>query len=176
MDMHLHLAPWLSDAGELLAELDTSGVDRGVLYAVYGPVAFPVQRDPNEHVSEIALESGGRIYGLASLNTTHPQWDEDGGTVRDAELDRLVTYMSRPEFVGAKLAPPHTCLQLDGGRMEDVVRTVAESPTVRRRVVAVHVGTTPFCGPIGAAVGLEVSERRSAFDLAPFGRAATACE
>lgn len=146
--MHLHLAPWYSAADTLLEEMNKSLVDRGVLYAVYPPMTFPGMRDPNEEVSELALASGGRIAGFASLNTTHADWS----AMREEELDRLLGYLDRPEFVGAKLAPPHTCLSLKGERIADVVGAVASSSTP---LLAIHVGTTPFCGPIGKAVGLE---------------------
>lgn len=148
IDMHLHLAPWFQTVDDLLNELDGALVDRGILYAVYPPLTFPGTRDANEQVSEMALGSDGRIVGLASCNTTHSDWN----ATRDAELQRLAEYLDRPEFVGGKLAPPHTCLRLDGERIADVVRTISASTTP---VLAIHVGTTPFCGPIGAAVGLE---------------------
>ena len=151
IDMHLHLAQWFQSADGLLAEMDRSLVDRGILYAVYPPgsITFPGTPDPNEQVSEMARNSRGRLFGLASCNTTHDSWDEN---TREQELTRLRTYLDRPEFVGAKVAPPHTCLPLDGQRMSDVARTVSESTTP---VLAVHVGTTPFCGPLGAMIGLQ---------------------
>jgi len=151
IDMHLHLAQWFQSVDGLLAEMDRSSVDRGILYAVYGPgsTAFPADMpDPNDQVSEMASNSQGRMFGFASCNTTHANWN----AMRDEELMRLQTYLDMPEFVGAKLAPPHTCLPLDGERIRDVVRTVSESTTP---VLAIHVGTTPFCGPLGAMFGLK---------------------
>lgn len=41
----------------------------------------------------------------------------------------LAVLLGRPEFVGAKLAPPHTCLPMFGDRIEDVVKAVAASST-----------------------------------------------
>lgn len=148
IDMHLHLSFWYTTVDSLLEEMDNTLIDRGVLYAVYPPLLFPGTRDANDVVSEMVLDSGGRIAGFASLNTTHPDWN----ATRDEELGRLSQYLDRPEFVGAKLAPPHTCLPLKGERIEDVVATVAASSTP---LLAIHVGTTPYCGPIGKAIGFE---------------------
>jgi hypothetical protein len=51
------------------------------------------------------IQSKGRIFGLASLNTTAlPNWNLQG----NAELERLATFLVKPGFVGTKLAPPHT--------------------------------------------------------------------
>lgn len=140
IDAHLHLATWFSTAGPLVAEFDQSGVSRGIMYSVYGPTN-PFGTDPNDDVSEISLGSDGRIVGLASLNTTGV-WEE----TRDTELNRLANALARDEFVGTKLAPPHTCLRLDGDIMREVVDTVAASPSP---AIAIHSGTTPFCGPFG---------------------------
>jgi len=148
IDMHLHLSFWYTTVDELLEEMDTTLIDYGVLYAVYPRLSFPGLRDANDVVSEMALNSDGRIAGFASLNTTHLDWKN---ATRDQELDRLSRYLDRPEFVGAKLAPPHTCLPLQGERIEDVVATVAASSTP---LLAIHVGTTPFCGPLGLDIGL----------------------
>lgn len=162
-DMHLHLSPWFSEVDGLLDELDVSLVDQGILYAVYPRLSMPGQRDPNEVVSEMALASKERIFGFASLNTTHDDWS----ATKETELNRLLRFLDRPEFVGAKLAPPHTCLPLAGERIEDVVHAVAGSSTP---ILAIHVGTTPFCGPLGEAVGLKTCCSREYVDpslLAP---------
>jgi predicted TIM-barrel fold metal-dependent hydrolase len=155
--MHLHLAPWYTNASTLLSELDASDVARGVLYAVYPAVDFGGP-DPNEQVSGIALDSNKRVVGFASLNTTG-DWTDD--QFRDTELGRLSQSLAQDEFVGAKLAPPHTCLELDGDIMMDVTATVAASPS---RVLAIHVGTTPFCGPLGEAVGIRTCCQREYVD------------
>ena len=141
IDEHFHSAGWFSTAEPLLAEMDRSGISRGVLMAIYDRVRNPFGGDPNEQVSSICEGSSGRISCLASLNTTG-DWE----TERDAELERLSTYLAKPEFVGAKLANPHTWLELDSDIMRDIISTVAASP---KPVVTLHIGTTPFCGPFG---------------------------
>jgi len=135
IDMHLHLAPWFEASSQLKAELATANVSRGIIYAVYPPIDLGLP-DANEEVSRISLESNGTIYGLASLNTT------DWNTTRDFELDRLHKALQRPEFVGTKLANPHTCLPLQSPIMADILEVVASSS---KPVLGVHVGTTPFC-------------------------------
>ena len=124
-DAHLHLTgrtPSQSGA-DLVDELRDAGVDGGLLYAVYGPYnpdyGSPAV-DANEEVERIISSGGrGRIFGLASLNTS--DWNDDG----DIQLSKLRDYLDRPGFVGAKLAPPHTCLSLDGPKMTAVLETVS---------------------------------------------------
>eukprot|EP00536_Pseudo-nitzschia_multiseries_P001341 jgi/Psemu1/3132/gm1.3132_g len=167
IDMHLHVAPWVSDADDLLDELDKSGVDKGILYALYITTPLttrPEYPDQNELVSNISLASRGRIFGFASLNTSIEDWS---GAPRESELNRLTTFLDRPEFLGAKLAPTHACLPLDGERMADVVQAIDSSASP---VVAIHTGTTPMCGPFGDFTGIEACCDREYVDpslLAP---------
>ena len=144
VDVHLHDAEWVETAETLLAEMDSSHISKAIMLAVYGPVAGPLGGgDPNEVVEAIVDGSGGRIFGLASLNTTDPDQVE-------AELSRLATFLAKkPSFVGAKFAPPHNCLKLNSKVMRDIVQTVSESLSP---VAFIHTGTTPFCGPMGAAI------------------------
>lgn len=58
---------------------------------------------------------------------------------------------SMTQFVGAKLAAPHTCLPLSSTLFTEVVRTVSQSS---KRVLAIHTGTTPFCGALGKMFGI----------------------
>ena len=147
------------------------GIDRGVLYAVYG--ATPETEDANDRVRRVVSEAATSqsaalsglqlpIVGLASLNTTG-DWPKTKG----AELERLRTALSLPEFAGAKLAPPHTCLELDSDAMRDVAAVVAAS---EKPVLTVHVGTTPFCGSLGKMFGVRACCGREYVDptlLAP---------
>jgi len=146
VDMHLHTAAWFNTSEQLVDELSLSNVSHGILYAVYPSFFIPNFPDPNEEVLRYSQGSGGALFGLASANTTG-NWTEE----RDDELRRLQTFLSMPEFVGAKLAPPHTCLRLDGPVFRDFVAAVSQSS---KPVLGVHVGTTPFCGPIGQSIGL----------------------
>jgi hypothetical protein len=104
--------------------------------------------DVNTHTATIAQQSNGRIYALASLNTTHDNWTDH----REFEMQRLRDGLKRGCVLGTKLAPPNTCLPLNGTIMGDVLEVVGES---EQKLVAIHIGTTPFCGPIGKRFGIE---------------------
>lgn len=96
------------------------------------------------------------LPGLASLNTS--DWSGGG---KKRQLLALRNYLSRPGFVGVKLAPPHTCLELNGLRIEAVARVVNQTTITYKNALSVattvspalfiHSGTTPFCpgGPFG---------------------------
>ena len=141
IDPHLHIAPWFHSADPLVKELATANISLGLLYNPYPKMSLPF--DMNTHVHSIAAQSNGRIYALASLNTTHDVWEDN----REAEMDRLAQFLTKPEVLGVKLAPPHTCLPLASPPVDDVLEVVQQSS--RARVVAIHIGTTPFCGPLG---------------------------
>lgn len=143
IDGHLHESLFFPTADSLISEMDKSSVSRGVLMAVYDAKASPFSFDPNTSVQRIADQSDGRIYGLVSLNTTAQNWT---GEIRHKELSRLATFLEKPGVVGAKVAPPHTCLELGSQTMRDIVDTVSQSS---RKLLYIHVGTTPFCGPFG---------------------------
>lgn len=146
IDTHLHLAPWLGDADALLEELQRNNVSVGLLYDPYSKLA--PQYDINTHTATIAQQSNGRIYALASLNTTHDNWTDH----REFEMQRLRDGLRHGCVLGTKLAPPHTCLPLNGPIMDDVLEVVNES---EQKLVAIHIGTTPFCGPLGKMWGIE---------------------
>lgn len=149
IDMHLHLAPWFDTPQPLIEELESSYIQRGLLYNPYPRMPLPY--DLNTLIHQIALESNGRIFALASLNTTHDDWNAN----RDNEMQRLRDFLDLSDNVvlGAKLAPPHTCLPLQGPQMDDVLTVVNQST---QRVLAMHIGTTPFCGPMGAQLGVKL--------------------
>ena len=142
IDAHLHESIFFPTSDSLVKEMEGSYVSRGVLMAVYGAKPSPFSDDPNTSVQQFAEESDGIIYGLVSLNTTHSNWT----AVKNVELDRLAKSLEMPAVVGAKLAPPHTCLELASQTMRDIVGTVSRSS---KPLLYVHVGTTPFCGPFG---------------------------
>ena len=143
IDAHLHESLFFTTADALMSEMDRGSVSRGILMAVYGARASPFSDDPNTSVQQFAEESDGRIYGLVSINTTAQNWT---GEIRDKELGRLATFLEKRGVVGAKVAPPHTCLELGSQTMRDIVDTVSKSS---RKLLYIHVGTTPFCGPFG---------------------------
>mmetsp|Transcript_9956 Transcript_9956/g.15354 ORF Transcript_9956/g.15354 Transcript_9956/m.15354 type:complete len:376 (+) Transcript_9956:107-1234(+) len=147
IDAHLHTAPWFDDSETLVAELEASNVSVGLLYNPYPKVQLPY--DINTYVTSIAASSKGRVYALASLNTTHDDWESN----REFEMDRLKSFLTEKHksVLGAKLAPPHTCLPLQGPVMDDVVEAVHQSA---KKLLAIHIGTTPFCGPLGEQFGV----------------------
>lgn len=148
IDMHLHPSNY-STVDPILSDLDMAGVSRGILYAVYAAnnTFLP---DANMQVSQLINASDGRLYGLASLDTSG-DWETTG---KD-ELARLSQALQEPGFLGLKLAPPHTCLELNGTIIKDVIQTLSESS---KPVVGIHTGTTPFCGEFGEQVlGYRVS-------------------
>jgi hypothetical protein len=146
IDPHLHIAPWFDDADTLIDELKASNVTIGLLYNPYPNIPLPF--DVNTYAASIAASSGGKIYALASLNTTHTDWQEH----RDYEINRLRTFLEKDEVLGAKLAPANTALPLTGQIMDDVIETLAKSS---KSVLAIHMGTTAFCGPIGEQFGIK---------------------
>ena len=146
IDTHLHTAPWFDSAGPLIEELKASNVSIGLLYNPYPKATLPY--DVNSFIHNIASRSEGKIFMLASLNTTHDNWAEH----RDEEMERLRTFLEKKETLGCKLAPPHTCLPLTGPVIDDVVETVAQSS---KKLLAMHIGTTPFCGPLGKQFGVD---------------------
>ena len=87
---------------------------------------------------------------MASLNTS--DWSSDAAA--EMQLSTLRDYLGRPGFVGLKLAPPHTCLRMDGPKMEAVINAVNQSTATAAAPAAspaalpavfIHTGTTPFC-------------------------------
>ena len=148
IDPHLHIAPWFNSSATLVAELASSNISIGLLYNPYPKMELPF--DMNTYTHAIAAESDGDVYSLASLNTTHDVWEDH----REFEMDRLATFLAKDEVLGAKLAPPHTCLALTSPAVDDVVETVHKS--TRAKVIAIHIGTTPFCGPLGEQFGIKM--------------------
>lgn len=148
VDMHLHPSNYTT-VDPLLLQMDQAGVSKGIVYSVYASnnTFLP---DANTQVQTMIEESMGRMHGLASLDTSG-----DWNATRDIELSRLLEYMEMEGFVGAKLAPPHTCLELNGTILPEIIQAVSTST---KPVVAIHTGTTPFCGIFGEIIlGYRVS-------------------
>lgn len=68
IDMHLHPSNYTS-VDPLIAEMNEAGISRAILYAVYASnnTFLP---DANTQVDQMLQESNGRMYGLASLDTS----------------------------------------------------------------------------------------------------------
>lgn len=149
LDMHLHPSNYTT-VDPLLLQMDEAGISRGILYAVYASNNSFLP-DANTQVEGMIQDSDGRMYGLASVDTSG-DWNE----TRDFQLGRLLEYLEKPKFVGTKLAPPHTCLELNGTILPDIIQAVSISSIP---VVGIHIGTTPFCGPFGELIlGYRVSK------------------
>jgi hypothetical protein len=148
IDMHLHPSNYTS-VDPLLVQMDEAGVSQGIVYSVYASNNTMLP-DANTQVQTMIEESNGRMYGLASLDTSG-----DWNATRANELSSLLQYMEMDGFVGAKLAPPHTCLELNGTILPEVLQAVSNSA---KPIVAIHTGTTPFCGIFGEIIlGYRVS-------------------
>lgn len=150
IDAHLHISSWFKNGEELAAGLAENSISIGLLYDPYPKMSLP--HDINTKVHSIASSSNGRIFCLASLNTTHDNWEEH----RQTELDRLRSFLSKKDgcVLGVKLAPPHTCLPLTSDIIGDIVETL-HCHDGNNKVIATHIGTTPFCGPLGKRVGIK---------------------
>jgi predicted TIM-barrel fold metal-dependent hydrolase len=146
IDPHLHTAPWFKTSEELVQELEKSNVSIGILYDPYPKVFLPY--DVNTYVHSIASSSNGKIFMLASMNMTHDNWEDH----REEEMERLKSFLEKKETLGGKLAPPHTCLPLDSPMANDFIDVIAQS---EKKLVAIHIGTTPFCGPLGEMYGVK---------------------
>eukprot|EP00980_Cylindrotheca_fusiformis_P005881 scaffold1233_cov111-Cylindrotheca_fusiformis.AAC.7 len=150
IDPHLHIAPWFANGEELAAGLAENDVSLGLIYNPY-PKDFPLPYDVNEKVFEIASTSNGKIFCLASLDATHDNWEEH----KEDELNRLSHYLEKEHIVlGAKLAPPNTCLPLTSPIIGDILERLNDHDG-NNKVLAVHIGTTPMCGPMGKQFGVK---------------------
>jgi hypothetical protein len=152
IDPHLHIAPWFNSSQELMEELTASNVSIGLLYNPYPKMSLPF--DLNTYVHSIVAASNKKLFMLASLNTTHDNWADH----REEELERLKSFLEKEDgtVLGAKLAPPNTCLSMKSPIIADVVETVAQSTNKKNnKLIAIHIGTTPFCGPIGESFGIK---------------------
>jgi hypothetical protein len=150
IDPHLHIAPWFNNGEELAAGLVENDVSIGLLYNPY-PKDFPLPYDINEKVYEIASTSNGKVFCLASLDATHDNWEDH----KEDELNRLFGFLKKEDIVlGVKLAPPNTCLPLTSPIIGDILERLNEHDG-NNKVIAIHIGTTPMCGPMGKKFGVK---------------------
>lgn len=118
----------------ILAELDGAGIWGGGLFAIYAPRTVGIAS--NELVAEDLVYSPDRFFGFASLRVD--RWTTD----RDAELDQLKTTLSRPGFVGIKVAHAHQHFRMD----EPAFYGIYEVSAALGKPVYLHTGTSPFPG------------------------------
>jgi hypothetical protein len=118
----------------ILSEMDAAGVWGAGLFAIYAPRTVGIAS--NELVTQDLAFAPRRFYGFASLRVD--RWSTD----REAELDGLKSTLSRPGFVGVKLAHAHQHF-----RMDDVAFfPIYEVASSMGKPVYLHTGTSPFPG------------------------------
>lgn len=118
----------------ILSELDAAGIWGGGLFAIYAPRTVGVAS--NELVAEDLAYARDRYFGFASLRVD--QWNTD----RDAEIEQLKTTLSRPGFVGIKVAHAHQHFRMD----EPSFYGIYEVSAATGKPVYLHTGTSPFPG------------------------------
>ncbi|KAG7359459.1 amidohydrolase [Nitzschia inconspicua] len=83
---------------------------------------------------------------MAIVRLSFFEYNTNWEAVKDDELTRMKTYLEMDGFVAVKLAPPHTRLAMNSTIICDILQEVSQSS---KPIVAIHIGTTPFCGPFG---------------------------
>mmetsp|Transcript_37368 Transcript_37368/g.54696 ORF Transcript_37368/g.54696 Transcript_37368/m.54696 type:complete len:190 (+) Transcript_37368:86-655(+) len=90
IDPHLHIAPWFDNGGG--ARCGTGGEQRLDWIAVQPPIrGWGSPTTSTRRFIPSRRRAGGRVFCLASLNTTHDDWDEH----REFEMDRLRMYLAK---------------------------------------------------------------------------------
>ncbi|MDI1484399.1 amidohydrolase family protein [Polyangium sp. y55x31] len=118
----------------ILGEIDDAGIWGAGLFAIYAPRTVGIAS--NELVAEDLTFAPDRFFGLASLRVD--RWTTD----RDAELDRLKSTLSRPGFVGIKLAHAHQHFRMDDPAFFPIYEIAASMG----KPLYLHTGTSPFPG------------------------------
>jgi len=118
----------------VLAEIDDAGIWGAGLFAIYAPRTVGVAS--NELVAEALTVAPDRFFGLASLRVD--RWTTD----RDAELALLESTLTRPGFVGIKLAHAHQHFRMDDPAFFPIYEIAARLG----KPLYLHTGTSPFPG------------------------------
>ncbi|MBK9260895.1 MAG: amidohydrolase family protein [Polyangiaceae bacterium] len=118
----------------ILSELDSAGIWAGGLFAIYAPRTVGIAS--NELVAEDLAYAPERFFGFASLRVD--RWKTD----RDVELERLKTMLSRPGFIGIKLAHAHQHFRMD----EPSFYGIYEISSTMNKPIYLHTGSSPFPG------------------------------
>ncbi len=163
VDMHLHAGDWEKippSTQELLAEnfpfpfslnppavaarslradaivdqLDSGGLKRGVLLAVYAP--HSVGLAPNDFVAEQQATAPDRLSALASLRVD--RWVTESA----AQLEALDETLALPGMIGVKLAHTHMHFRMDDPDYYGIY-DVAEAHDAP---IYLHTGSSPFPG------------------------------
>ncbi|WP_170319519.1 amidohydrolase family protein [Polyangium spumosum] len=118
----------------VLLEIDDAGIWGAGLFAIYAPRTVGIAS--NELVAEALTVAPERFFGLASLRVD--RWSTD----RDAELAQLESTLSRPGFVGIKLAHAHQHFRMDDAAYYPIYEISARMG----KPLYLHTGTSPFPG------------------------------
>lgn len=139
----------------ILSELDAAGIWGGGLFAIYAPRTVGVTS--NEVVAENLAYASDRYWGFASLRVDH--WNTD----RDAEIARLKTTLTRPGFVGIKIAHAHQHFRMD----EPAYYGIYEVSAALGKPVYLHTGPSPFPGTSRDAAYTEPTYLEGAIQMFP---------
>lgn len=123
-------------ASGILNQLDTAGLERAVLLAVYAPKSVGITK--NESMIAAIEEAPGRLFGLASLAVDN--WNED----ENEELDQLAQALKHPQVIGIKLAHAHQHFAFDDPRFYSIYQLAEELQSP----IYLHTGSSPFPGTL----------------------------
>ena len=118
----------------ILSELDNAGIWGGGLFAVYAPRTVGVAS--NDIIVKDLAYAPDRYFGFASLRVD--RWNID----RDAQLSQLKAVLSKPGFIGIKIAHAHQHFRMD----DPAYYGIYEISASMGKPIYLHTGTSPFPG------------------------------
>jgi predicted TIM-barrel fold metal-dependent hydrolase len=129
------VTPYTLSGKAILRELDSGGVNAGVVFALYSPHTTGLA--PNGFVAEQIALDPRRLYGFASLRVD--QWNLNG----PAELARLETDLQRfDRMIGIKVAHAHQQFRFDDERFYGIYEIAGRL----KKPLYLHTGTSPNPG------------------------------
>ena len=129
-----NLANQTLSATGIVEQLDESGLEKGVVFAVYAPESVGITK--NEFMIDAIDEAPDRLYGFASISAE--QWSSD----EENQLAQLQASLEHPRVIGIKLAHAHQHIELDDDRFYSIYALAAELDAP----VYLHTGPSPFPG------------------------------
>jgi len=133
----LNPAPLADDtlsAEGILEQMDSAGIDKAVLFAVYAPNSVGITKN-DWMITEIE-QAPDRFFGFASVQVD--EWDED----EEAQLAGLSEALSHPQVIGIKLAHAHQDFEMNDSRFYSIYEVAGETGVP----VYLHTGSSPFPG------------------------------
>ncbi len=128
------ISDWMLGTDIMLGQLEDAGIYGGGLFALYSPHTTGLA--PNEFVAERVAESGGRLWGFASI-----RWDDLNNS--DEELAAFEqVFADYPQMAGIKLAHAHQQVRLDDERAYPVY----EISQRLGKPMYLHTGSSPNPG------------------------------